>query len=201
MARPPNKDYRAAILGAFDRHTIRNIKEINNYLKEVDQFTSYASTRRMLIRLCNEGLLSELPGRGNKNAIQYTKLILNQSIALVTFNKQLVETKRFIDELIPTKFPEVIHPQAEQAIKQWMLDTLASTYPQGYEDKRELPDPDSLKQKLETTLEMLKDVHQFIKGFLESGAFSPVARQYLSEDFRDELAEYHAAIVDNNWRS
>lgn len=200
MARPVSKDYRTAILGAFDRHSIRSIREINNHLKNVDEYRSYQSTRRMLITLCREGLLSELPSRADKNAIQYTKLVFNSSVGLVTYDKELVDIQRYVAELTGNKFPEVISPQAELAIKQWILDALASSYAKGYEGKRETPDPDYLKKRLEATQEMLKRMHIFINDFLESGVFSPVAREHLAMDFAKQYPELHAAIVDKTWR-
>jgi hypothetical protein len=199
LARPVNTEYRSAILGAFDRHTIRSIKEINNHLKLTGEFKSYHSTRRILVSLCKEGLLSELPSRADKNAIQYTKLVFNTSVVLVTYDKDLVDVGQYVHRLVNEQFPEAISPQASVAIKSWILDALASSYPNGYEGKRDIPDPDELKKRLETTLEMLKRMHVFIRDFLESGAFSPVARAHMAEDFAKQYAELHTAIVEKTW--
>lgn len=201
MARPVSKEYRTAILGAFDRHTIRSIKEVNNHLISVGEFRSYQSTRRMLINLVKEGLLSELPNRLDKNTIQYTKLVFNSSVALVTLDGKLVTVDQFVRSLVSTEFPPVISPEAGEAIKKWMLDVLASAHEQGFADKRDIPDPDSLKKRLTQTLQMLQETHRFLKNFMESGAFSPVARGHLADEFVKQYPELHAALVEETWRS
>lgn len=201
MARPVSKEYRAAILGAFDRHTIRSIKEVNNHLHNVGEFVSYQSTRRMLKTLVAEGLLSELPSRLDKNTLQYTKLVFNSSVALVTLDGKLVNVSQFAQSLVKQEFPAVISQEAGEAIKKWMLDVLASSYEQGFADKRDIPDPDSLKKRLTKTLDMLQEMHRFVKNFMESGAFSPVARGHLADEFVKQYPELHAALVEETWRS
>lgn len=201
MARPVDTEYRTAILGAFDRHTIRSLGEVNNYLKEVGEHKSYQSTRRTLDKLCEEKLLTKLPRRGDKNAALYSKLVFNQSAKFVNRAGYVVTTKEFLDELISTKFPPVVEEQAALVIKHWILDSLGSAYPEGYTGKRDYPEEEKLKRRLEGTLKMLRDMHGYIKGFLDSGAYTSVAREILAAEFKNELAPYHVSIVEENWHS
>jgi len=199
LARPVDTDYRTDILGAFNRHTIRSLGEINNYLKEQGTYKSYQSTRRMLDKLCGEKLLTKLPRRGEKNSVLYSKLVFNQDAHLVGRDGYVVTTQEFIDELLSKEFPQVIDKQISTVIKHWMLDSMASSHIDGYTGKRDYPDERLLKKKLEGTLRMLAEMHAYLKGFLDSGIYSPVAREIMAEEFRDKLAAYHVAIVEETW--
>jgi hypothetical protein len=201
LSRPMDKDYRVAILGAFDRHSIRSIKEVCNHLQEVGQFKSYQSTRRMLIRLAKEGLLTELPQRTDKNSVQYTKLVFKTNVKLIAYNQDVVSLGAYIHRLVNEQFPEIIDEQATIVIKHWMLESLASAYPDGYSGKRDVPDPNSLQKKLEGTLSMLKDMHSFLKNFLDSGVFTPVARSNIAKDFMKHYSQEHVVIVEELWNT
>lgn len=199
MARPVDTDYRSAILGAFDRHSIRSLGEINNYLKEVNEYKSYQSTRRMLDRLCNEKLLTKLPRRGDKNSVFYSKLVFNQSAKFIGRDGYVVTTKQYLDELMNKELPRVIDPSVANVIKHWMMDSMASSHPDGYTGKRDYPNEHQLKKKLESTLRMLSETHAYIKNFLESGVYTSVAREIMASEFQGELAEYHISIVEESW--
>ncbi|MFE1145213.1 hypothetical protein [Streptomyces rochei] len=186
MPKPVDVEYRAAILGAFDNYTIRSIAEINNHLKSVGEFKSYRSTLRMLHKLNDEGLVNKLPSRGHKGTIFYTKMVLNQSTArLVSPDKDLLSLGQFITTVMDWDSDGLLSQGAENALKVWMLDTLASVVPEAFEDKRDIPDPNDIRRKLKKMLDMTGKLHGFIKGFLDSESFSPVARNNLAQEFRE----------------
>lgn len=200
MSKPANLDYRAAILGAFDRHTIRSLQEINEHLKGQEEYKSYQSTRRMLELMCKEGVLSQLPKRGPRNQVFYTKLIFNSNaVKLINPNGELVSLPLFLNALFDYEFPKVVDEKAAEAIKLWMLDALASVDPEKYVGKRDIPDYKELQRKLKKTLEMTGKLHAFIKNFLDSDVFSPVARSNLLLEFSEQAPIEHVMIVEKRY--
>lgn len=200
MPKPSDLDYRAAILGAFDRHTIRSLQEINEYLKKSGEFKSYQSTRRMLGLMAKEGVISQLPKRGPRNQVFYSKLIFNDNaVKLVNHKGELVSLPLFLHTLFDYEFPSVVDAKAAEAIKLWMLDALASVDPEKYVGKRDIPDYKEIERKLKATLEMTGKLHAFIKNFLDSDVFSPVARSNLLLEFSEQAPIEHVMIVEKRW--
>jgi hypothetical protein len=154
----------------------------------------------MLSKMAKEGLLSELPQRGDKNSVQYSKLLFHTNAQFINHEGEVISLKDFIALMMAGEgFPEIIDKQAALVIRYWMLDILGSVYPEPYQGKRDIPDPEQLKKKLESTLEMTKKFHMLIKNFLESGVLTPVARDGLVQEFKTNAAMEHAAIVDKSW--
>jgi len=186
LSKPIDVEYRAAILGAFDSYTLRTVKEINNHLQNMGEFKSYRSTLRMLDKLVNEGVLSKLPRRGDKHALVFSKLVFNHNVVhLSNANQELLELGSFIQYVMDWDSDGMLSKGAQNALKVWILDTLASAVPEAFEDKRDIPDPNHIKRKLKGMLDMTGKLHGFIKSFLDSEVFSPVARDNLAQEFRE----------------
>lgn len=199
MARPRNKDYRSAILGGFDSKPISTIKDINNTLKEFNPNQNYQSTRRMLSKMVKEGLIVELPKRGDKNQIFYTKAIFKNVTRFQTYEEENVSLREFIHTILETN-PELIDSAVMDVIRTWMLDILGSTIPEAYKGKnRKVPDQWALKKSLEATLNMTRKFHALIKTFVDSDIWTDAARERLAKEFEANCIEEHAFIVDRAW--
>ena len=201
MARPLRNDARAAILDGLDEKPISSISDIANHLKKVNKYYSDQATRRMLNRMRNEGLIYELPKRGEFGRIYYTKLMMPNVARLVTPTGNNVSLRVFIHELIEFKDARsVLSDDALTAIKVWMLEVLGSSIGEAYEDKhREVPDEYELRTKLKEVQTMLSQYHKFIQNFLNADIWSEYARENLAKEFRDSCVEEHAGIVDRSW--
>lgn len=200
MSRPVRRELRTAILDGLDKKPISTVKDVISHLKETNQYQSDQSTRRMLIKMCREGLVYELPKRGDKGTIFYTKHMFNKHLRLITANGENVTLRGFIHELLENTSPDILSDSAMKAIKVWMLDSLGSTIPVAYSSKsREVPDEFVLKGKLEETAAMLSYWHKFVTNFLNADIWSEFAREKLAEDFNSNCVEEHAIIVDRSW--
>lgn len=201
MARPRNTDYRSDILNAFDRNGgIGTVTNVNKHLKEVDKFQSIQSTRRMLIRMVREGLITELPKRGDKNQIFYIKANFKNVTRFANYTGDNVSLREFIHTLLNDVNPDVINPEGLTLIKTWMLDVLGSTIPVAYASKgRDTPKPEELKKRLENVLSMTRKFHAFLKTFVDSDIWSDTARERLAKEFNNSCVEEHAGIVDRVW--
>jgi len=199
MPKPVDVEYRAAILGAFDSFTLRTVKEINNYLQSVGEFKSYRSTLRMLDKLVSEGVINKLPRRGDKNTIIYSKMMFNQNtVRLVNDKQELLALGSFLQFVMDWTTNGLLSDGAERALKVWMLDTLASAVTHAFENRRSIPDPNYTRRKLKGMLDMTGKLHGFIKSFLDSEVFSPVARDNLLQEFQSspELLNLLIMIVE-----
>ncbi|MGS2592224.1 hypothetical protein [Streptomyces hebeiensis] len=217
LSRPLNTELRSAILGAFDQtpvgtvqNVISHLKELNLKQEEDNTFfklekktklnTNYHTIRRVMVSMVKEGLLSELPKRGDRNQVYYTKAIFKNTNRLTDYSGNNVSLREFIHTLIDEVNPELINPSAMDVLKIWMLDSLGASIPGAYKSKnREVPKPEELRKKLEATLSMTRTFHAFIKAFLDSDIWSPVAQERLEREFKASCVEEHTAIVDKAW--
>lgn len=200
MARPTNKEYRAIILGAFDTHMHRTLREVNDYLDSQRQFISNQSTRRMLNKMVSEGLLIELQ-RTEKNAIVYTKAFFNPMRKFATLEGELVGLKEFIT-LVSQLDSNVIDKKALTMVKGLMLNCLASTHPEPYTAKGRSPvAKEDVKRNLTVLLGALSTWHSFIKNFLDAKIWDDFNREMIGREFKGSLIMEHAAIVDGTWQS
>jgi hypothetical protein len=150
--------------------------------------------------MVREGLLIEIPKRGEKNQIFYTKAVFSNITRFMDYEGNNVALHEFIQELVESTNPRIIEPSAMKAIKLWMLDVLGSSIPVAYSDKsRKIPDHEQLKKKLEEVLTMTRQFHAFIKAFVDSDVWSDVARERLAKEFDETLKQVHAGIVDRVW--
>lgn len=199
--RPTNKQYREIILGAFDTHTHRTIKEVNEYLRERNAYVSEQSTRRMLTKMLSEGLLIDLGRRGDKNAVIYTKAIFNQHRFYPTLNGSPVQLPEFVSHVSQLD-SKLVAFEALVYIKRLMLDSLASTYPEPYLAKGKSPVAKELViRELNTVLDQLAHWHNFIKSFLETKVWEDYQRDSLANEFKTQYPVIHALIVDRAWEN
>jgi hypothetical protein len=232
LSRPYNQDFRSAILNAFDRKPIASIKNVvsiitetyaesdddldedikpdvkpnlfNSTITEVKPFVpSYQSTRTMMQKMVKEGLLIELPKKGEKNTLYYTKSMFKNVVRFTTLDGNNVSLREFIHTLVDSsKDPMLIDPIALNTIKAWMLGSLGSTIPDAYTSKnKSVPPVDEYRRKLEIVLKLTKQFHAFVKQFLDSGAYSPVDREILAREFNSNCVEEHSVIVDGTWNN
>lgn len=201
MARPLKHDARTDILDGLDRKPISSVNDICDYLKEIKKFHSEQATRRMLMRMCNEGLITELPTRGNHNKVLYTKMLMPNVARLVSPNGKDLTLRAFIHELVNYEDPDsILSPSALTAIRAWMLDVLGSSVPKAYEAKaRPVPDEYELRSRLLEVQSMLSSYHKFISQFLKADIWSEYARENLAKEFNTNCVEEHAVIVDRAW--
>lgn len=208
MARPYNKDFRADILGAFDAQPIQTITQVVNYLGNIadnenteDKLKpSYQSTRNMMRKMVKEGLLTELPKRGDKNQSYFAKAIFKNVTRFASYEGDNVSLKEFIHTLITDVNPELVDSNAMKAIKVWMLDILGASVPESYADKnRAVPNPEQLYKKLNELLAQTRQFHAFVKSFVDADIFSPVAQERLATEFKSTCVDEHAVIVDRAW--
>jgi hypothetical protein len=199
MARPQDNEFRTALLGALDKKLLSSLGDINEHLKSVGQFKSYQSTRRMLIRMEQEGLVSKHPTRLQNNQVQYSKRVVSPHLVLRDLDGNIVDLARFIHSVFNAKFPEIVDPKATVAIKQWMFDYIVASDPKRYAGIRETPDRRQLKKKLQGTLLMLQDMHMFIKHFMDSDVHSPVAEAKLARELNECPNTQIELIVNQQW--
>lgn len=198
MARPQNSERRTAILEAFDKQPICSIKDIMNMVPE-EHRTSYQSTRKMILKMESEGLLSALPERGDNNQTYYVKSIFKAITRFVDYEGNNVSLKEFVHKLMGLE-SELVDSNAMMVIKSWMLDVLASSIPVAYSaKKREIPDDEELIKKLNAVLAQTRQLHMFIKSFMDADIWSPVARERLAKEFHSTCVEEHVLIVDRGW--
>lgn len=199
--RPTNKQYREIILGAFDAHTHRTIKEVNEYLRERNAYVSEQSTRRMLTKMLSEGLLIDLGRRGDKNAVIYTKAIFNQHRFYPTLNGSPVQLPEFVSSVSQLD-SKLIDTAALNYVKRLILDSLASAYPEPYIAKGKSPVAKELVvRELTVVLDQLAQWHNFIKSFLEAKVWEDYQRDSLANEFKTKYPVIHALIVDKAWEN
>lgn len=199
MARPRDNEYRAAILGALDKKFTSTIGDVNEHLKEVMQFKSYSSTRRMLLKMVTENLVTIHPQRLDKNEMVFIKGLVSPHLILTDSNGEKVELSQFIGNVFNAELPPVIDKKAAIALKSWMFNYLLSADPELFKGVRETPNRKELKAKLEGTLEMLGSVHAFIRHFLDSDLHSPVAEQKLMRELQRLPSTQLNNLVTEKW--
>lgn len=198
MARPRNKEYRKAILDALDKKFASSLKDINEHLREVNQYVSYASTRRMLIKMASEGLVAELPKRRDKNEVLFTKGAVDPYVRLTTFGGDLVNLSEFITDTYSQELG-LLDPDVRIKLKALMFDYLVSARPDLYKGVREVPNKDEIKKKLQYTLEYIQQLHRFIKTFLQSDIHSPVARSKVARELETVCTDKQVEILVREW--
>lgn len=205
MPKPYSRDYKPDILAALDEKPVNTIKGIERFVNRDENKIpiSYQSVRRKVLRMAKEGLLVELPNRGEHGQIFYTKAIFRNVTRFANYDGNNVSLREFTHTLMGDEKPafgELLNPKALLAIKSWMLDVLASVDEEAYEDKnRNVPDHEKLKSKLEVTAQLTRQLHAFLKSFIDADVWSPVARERLLKEFKSACVEEHAAMVDKSW--
>lgn len=195
MARPINKEYRTEILNAFDKSLQLTIKEVHQHVTDAGYSVTYQATRRILQRMCKDGLISELPRRAG-HIVVYTKLLVNNHLRFVNYEGETVSLLKFIDDLTQTEFSPIFSEHIQKRIKSAILDYLAGHYEEPYKSKgREAPDVDEMKRALNEVLNGTRLMHMFIKQLLQT----PVDQERLIREFKTSCAEQHAAIVDRTF--
>lgn len=195
----PRKRYHAAILNAFDQNQICTIKNIEDYLKKVNQYQSYASTRRALKTLEKQKLIVKLPPSRQSNAILYTKNVFKNQIVITKHDGSVATLRGYIDYVLSYQNP-VISKDASEAIKLWILESLTAPVAEAYKVKnRPVPNAENHRAKLQGTLKMLSELHALIKTFLDSAAWTDVGSQQLIEEFTVNCIEELTTIVDRTW--
>lgn len=199
MSRPINKKLRKEILNAFNNHLHRTQKEIEEHLRDKNLFVSYQATRRMLRAMVNEGLLTILPQRGEKNALVFMKVVFVDHAQFKTLEGKTVNLPEFIRYVSKLNWP-VFSEEANQRVRNIILDVLASSYTEPYEAKGLTPPvaPGEARQDLSLLLKGLSTWHRFISDFLEANIWSDFHREKLAEEFKERFPELHAALVDRN---
>lgn len=201
MPRPTRNEYRTAILGAFDKQLHCTLKDVVTHLQTTPFFVSEQSTRRMLKRMTQEGLLTEINKRGEKNAVIYTKAVFNQFRQFVTLEGELVSLRAYIHSISQLD-SNVIDSKALELIKGLMLEGMASSYQKPYITKGISPVADEeVRRQLNVLLNALSTWHEFIKNYLDSKIWDEHNRADLAKEFESALVEEHAAIVDRTWKS
>lgn len=195
MAKPVDKEYRAAILNAFDTKLQLTVKEVYEYLVSVGMAKDMQSTRRMLVKMTREGLVQELP-RINNHVRVYTKLMANSHLRLINYDGETVSLLKFLAELNDVTFSPIFSDNVQRKIKSAICDYLAGQFPEPYEAKnREVPDVQRMEKALQEVVEGTRLMHMFIKRFLDT----PVDKSKLVLEFKTTCAEQHAAIVDRTF--
>lgn len=195
MAKPKNSERRTAILGAFDKQPICSIRDIMKYVPDI----KYQALRLTVIAMAEEGLLTELPGRGDRNTRYFTKAIFKNITRFSDYSGNPVSLKEFIHG-VTTLESQLIDASAMKAIKVWMLDVLGSVKPEPYTSKNHsVPNDEELIKRLNVVLQELSKMHAFIKSFTLADIHSPVARERLAREFDSTCFEEHVVIVDRGW--
>lgn len=200
MARPTNSALRTDILGAFDQQPICSI---NNVVAHLNNKHSYQSVRRTMIKLAKSGVIKEIPGASTNNQKFYTKNIFENSTRFMSFEGENVSLKAFIHNVVKlgttdesALLEQMLAPVALETIKHWILHSLASCDPEAYTSKNLTPpDRDELNRKLDGVLEMLSQLHAFLKTY----RISPVDDTRLAAEFKAVAIEELTAIVDRTW--
>lgn len=206
MARPVNKGLRSAILSVFDAKPVVTVKDVYKELTKPNSTDvqtnqiSEQSARRMMSKMVKEGLITEIPKRGDKNQVFFTKAVFKNTTRFTSYDGSNVSLKEFIHTLTDDVKPELIDSNAMSVIKVWMLDSMAASIPVAYSSKnREVPNRDALKEKLEATLSMTRKFHAFLKSFVDSDVWDESAIERLAKEFNSTCVEEHAFIVDKAW--
>jgi hypothetical protein len=199
MTRPLRKDYRAAILGAFDNKLDVTLKDVTDHLKSVDAYISDNSARRMIHKMIREGLIVEI-GKGDKNKAIWTKAVFNKHTMFRGMDEQLISMRKFIHSVASLE-SKVISPEALSAIKTSILEILASSYPEPYavRGSNAVPDHEALRRDLSTITTALAKWHLFIRNFLETDIWDDASRERLAKEFQSSYVEEHAAIVNKQY--
>lgn len=176
----------------------RTVTEVNDYLKDIKRYVSDQSTRRMLAKMVKEGLLVEI-GRGEKNAIIYTKAVFNPHRYFSTLDSKVVQLTEFMHHVM-TLDSKLLAPNALVQIKRLLLDNLASTYPEPYENKNLPPvAKEDVRAALTNLMENLATWHSFIKNYLDAKIWEDFQRDSLAKEFKETYPKAHALIVDRAW--
>lgn len=199
MARPLDKEYRAALLGALDQKLLVSMSEINAYLKQNNQFRSNHSSRRMLLKMVGEGLVFLHPQRLEKNELVFTKAVVSQQLTLKDLDGNIVDLSHFIANLYSEQFPEIVDSQAAIVIKHWMFDYLVGSDPMLFKGVREAPNRAQLKKHLQGTLQMLQNTHAFIKHFMDADIHSPVAESKIARELKECPPKQIEYLVTQKW--
>lgn len=207
MAKPYERNHRSDILNAFNSTAVATVSDIVTIINSSPEVTSesvsptsYQSTRRMMLKMVKEGTVTELPKRGEKNQRYYTKTFFKDTTRLINYEGDNVSLREFIHSLVDDVSPEIVNPEALKVIKYWMLSTLGASDPVAYAAKnKETPNVDAMRKQLEATLAMTGKFHRFLKSYLDSDVWSPVARERLLKEFKASCVEELTVIVDNTW--
>lgn len=217
LTKTPNEALRTAILSAFDQSPICTIIHVVNHIQAIDEkyelfslesyartntsSISYRSTRRTMQSMVREGLLTEIPQRGNKNQIFFTKAMFKNATRFVDLDGNTISLREFIYKLTDNAYDlPLIEPNAMNVIKAWMLAVLGSSIPDAYTAKgKPVPPVAEYRQKLREVQIMTKKFHMLISEFLKADVWTPVAKETLAREFNSNCVEEHSIIVDGSW--
>jgi len=176
----------------------RTLKEVCEHLQDYEGgkfWVNEQSARRMLNKMVAEGLLNTF-GRGEKNAIIYTKTIFSNQAWFKTFDGEVAGLENFIRHVDDLEWP-VFSDEAMRMIKTLIIQSLASAYPEPYVNKGKTPvAPSVVRQELKTLLNGLSRWTIFLKNFLEAPVWTDFQREQLAAEFKTDYANLHAALVD-----
>ncbi len=201
MARPKDNVYRTAILGAFDKRLQCSVPEVIEHLKEVNQFKSEVSARRMVKTLVTEGLLTELPSRGKNWQVYYAKSeIFQGKVGFISENGALLNLRNFCASVANLDV-RLLNDEVGSRVQEAIFEILGTCNTEYYEQaKRPIPDAKLAKQHLEQVAEDMRRLHFFIKSFLDSRVWSDVDKTRLDTEFKENASIERAAIIDGTWR-
>jgi len=195
MARPRDNEYRTAILNALDMKFACSINDVNEYLKESNKFKSYASTRRMLLKMVSEGVINIHPKRHDKNAMYFMKGTVSPFVKMSSFNGDVVNISDFINSTYDLELDSFLNESVATGIKSLMFDYLVATRPDLFVGIRDIPDRKEIRRKLEKTLEYTQTLHRFIKSFLTADIHSPVARKNIARELETVCTDKQVEII------
>lgn len=189
--RPVNQAYREAVLDAFRGTTMRTMEEVETYLKSVNQYVSYSSTRRIMEILVRDGYLNAVKNRSDNNRIRFIRTGLEDFIKIDRMN-----LRSYIHEVINRPIPSLITPSAARILKKLMLETLViSAWP----ETSNPPVAEDYIRDLEWFRTELGNLHRFVDTFLRANPTSAEAQEMLGKEFRSSCYVEALMIAEDRW--
>ncbi|MFE1915009.1 hypothetical protein [Streptomyces anandii] len=150
--------------------------------------------------MTDEGLLLTL-GRGEKNALIYTKAVFNPFQTFQTLDGESVSLLEFVQHVDALE-SRLINPQALGMLKHLMLGYLASTYDKPFIAKGKTPvAKEDARAGLTELIKFLSSYHALVKSFLDNKIWDEHNRDSIAKQFKENLAVIHAYLVDKDYVS